>query len=91
LRIYVSNLSPDVNEDDLRKEFQIYGDVVSVILVKNRYDDSSRGFGWVEMLRVSEGQTAVTSLNKKMLKERPLVVNVTTDWSQTGSSRLRGK
>jgi len=74
-----------VNEEDVRKEFQIYGSVVSVILAKNRYDNSPRGFGWVEMLRDAEGRVAVNCLNGKVLKERSLVVKVTADWSQAGS------
>lgn len=91
MRIYVSNLSPEVTDENLREEFQIYGSVVSVILAKNRYDNSPRGFGWVEMLRVSEGQTAVNCLNGKILKERSLVAKVTADWSEAGSIRPREK
>jgi RNA recognition motif-containing protein len=87
LRIYVSNLSPEVTEEILREDFQKYGSVVSVILAKNRYDNKHRGFGWVEMLRVSEGQDAVSNLNGKILKEHPLVVKAIADWSQAGSTR----
>jgi RNA recognition motif-containing protein len=91
LRIYVSNLSPEVTSENIREEFQVYGIVVSVILAKNRYDNSPRGFGWVEMLRSSEGQTAVKDLNGKIIKERSLVAKVTTDWSEAGSTKPREK
>jgi len=86
LRIYVRNLSTEVTEEELRREFRAFGEVTSVIIVKNRYDGSSRGFGFVEMLRTPEGQAAITNLNGKVLKKGLIFCNAIQDWSDFGGT-----
>jgi len=75
MNIYVGNLSYDVTEDELRKEFEAYGQVSSVSIMKDRYSGQSKGFGFVEMPTLSEGQAAINGLNGKKVKERVLTVN----------------
>ena len=86
MRIYVRNLSTEVTEEELRHEFRAFGEVTSVIIVKNRYYGSSRGFGFVEMLRTPEGQVAITNLNGKVLKEDSIFCNAIRDWSEFGGT-----
>ncbi len=75
MNIYVGNLSYDMTEDELRQEFEVYGQVTSVSVVADRYTGRSRGFGFVEMPSVSEGQAAISGLNGKTVKERALSVS----------------
>jgi cold-inducible RNA-binding protein len=75
MKIYVGNLSYDVTEEELRKEFEAFGEVVSVNIITDKYTGRARGFAFVEMAKVSEGQAAITGLNGKTLAERTLVVN----------------
>ena len=75
MRIYVGNLSYDVTEDDLRSEFSAFGKVGSVSIVTDKYSGRSKGFAFVDMPAVSEGQQAISGLNGKTLKERTLTVN----------------
>ncbi len=75
MKIYVGNLSYDVTEEELRQEFGAFGEVESVNIITDKYSGRPRGFGFVEMASVSEGQAAITSLNGKTLKERTLTVN----------------
>jgi len=75
VNIYVGNLSRDVTEDELRQEFEPFGQVVSVNLIKDRYSGQSRGFGFVEMATKAEGQAAIEGLKGKLLKDRTLDVN----------------
>jgi RNA recognition motif-containing protein len=75
VKIYVGNLSYDVTEDELRKEFEAFGKVESVAIPTDRYSGRPRGFAFVEMPLVAEGQAAIEGLNNKMLKDRPLKVN----------------
>jgi cold-inducible RNA-binding protein len=76
VKIYVGNLPSEVNEEELRKEFEAFGEVTSVDIITDKYSGRPRGFGFVEMASVSEGQAAITGLNGKTLKERTLNVNV---------------
>jgi len=75
VNIYVGNLSRDVTEDELRQEFEPFGQVVSVNIIKDRYSGQSRGFGFVEMATKAEGQAAIDGLKDKLLQERTLDVN----------------
>ncbi|HEX74555.1 MAG TPA: RNA-binding protein [Dehalococcoidia bacterium] len=75
MNIYVGNLSSEVTEEDLRQEFEAFGEVTSVNMITDKYSGRPRGFGFVEMASVSEGQAAITALNGKTLKERTLNVN----------------
>jgi len=76
MKIYVGNLSYEVTEEDLRQEFEAFGAVTSIDIIKDKYSGRPKGFGFVEMASVSEGQAAITGLNGKTLKERTLNVNV---------------
>ena len=75
MNIYVGNLSREVTEDELRKEFEAFGAVTSVNIIKDRYSGESRGFAFVEMSTKSEAQAAISGLNGKSLGERTLSVS----------------
>ena len=75
MKIYVGNLSFDVTEEELRTEFVAFGKVESVSIIKDKYSGRAKGFAFVEMPSVSEGQGAITGLNGKTLKDRTLIVN----------------
>ena len=76
MNIYVGNLSLEMTEDELRKEFTEFGEVVSVTIMNDKYIGSGqpRGYGYVEMPSKSEGTTAIANIEGKKLKNR--VVNV---------------
>ncbi len=76
MNIYVGNLSLDVTEEELRREFMAFGEVISVTIMNDKYIGSgqSRGYGFVEMPSVSEGQAAITALNGKTLRYRTIEV-----------------
>jgi len=75
MKIYVGNLSFDVTEEELRTEFAAFGKVESVSIITDKYTGRAKGFAFVEMPSVSEGQAAITGLNGKTLKDRTLTVN----------------
>jgi RNA recognition motif-containing protein len=90
LKIYVGNLSRDVTEDELRKEFEAFGKVDSVTIVRDRYSGQPRGFGFVEMPTKAEGQAAIAGLNGKTLGDRTLSVNEARPRSDTRGGGFRG-
>jgi RNA recognition motif-containing protein len=75
MNIYVGNLAHDVTEDELRGAFEAFGEVASASVIKDKYTQESRGFGFVEMPTQSQGQAAVTGLNGTDLKGRALRVD----------------
>ena len=86
MNIYVGNLSFEVSEDDLKVEFEAFGQVDSVAIIKDKFSDRSRGFGFVEMADDTEAQAAITALHGKEVKGRALVVNQ----ARTPSAEGRG-
>jgi len=75
MNIYVGNLSNEVTEEDLKQAFETFGQVESANIIKDKYTNRSKGFGFVEMASKAEGQAAIDGLNGKELKGKTLNVN----------------
>jgi RNA recognition motif-containing protein len=75
MKIYVGNVSFDTTEEELRQEFLAFGKVESVNIITDKYSGRPKGFAFVEMPSVSEGQAAIAALNGKTLKDRTLTVD----------------
>jgi len=65
MRIYAGNLPYNVTEDELREKFAEYGEVVDVLVVKDRISGQSKGFGFVDMPNDSEAQQAIDALDNQ--------------------------
>jgi cold-inducible RNA-binding protein len=75
MKMFIGNLSHDISEDELRKEFAAFGAVDSVVLIKDKFSGTPKGFGFVEMPVRSEAEAAIAGLNDKDIKGRKIVVN----------------
>jgi len=76
IEIYVGNLSYDLTEDRLRKEFEAFGKVNSARIITNRFNGKSKGFGFVHMPNADEVDAAIKALGDKDLLGRRLKCNV---------------
>lgn len=92
MNIYVGNLSLDVTEGELRREFTVFGDVLSVTVMNDKYIGSgqSRGYAFVEMSSPSEGQAAIAALNGKILQHRTINVIQALPLSDNGGDGSHG-
>ena len=75
IEIYVGNLSYDMTEAQMRKEFEKYGVVKSARIITHRFNQRSKGFGFVEMPDRPEAEAAIKALNNKDILGRKLRVN----------------
>lgn len=87
MKIFVGNLSRDVNDEDLRKAFESFGKVESATVVGDKFTKESRGFGFVEMPSASEAQSAISGMNGKELKGRAVNVNEARPREERGGGR----
>jgi len=76
MNIYISNLSFDVNDSDLKELFEEYGSVSSAKVITDKFSGKSRGFGFVEMDNDEEGQRAIEELNQAEYDGKVINVSV---------------
>jgi cold-inducible RNA-binding protein len=74
-KIYVGNLSFDVDNASLQGLFTPFGDVRSAEVIHDRDTGRSKGFGFVEMGDDNAAQEAIRGLNETQHNGRPLTVN----------------
>lgn len=76
MNIYVGNLSREVTDEELQREFMAFGEVVSITIMNNRHIGSgqSKRYGFVEMPSKSGGQAAIIALDGKSLRDRTIDV-----------------
>ena len=69
MNLYISNLSYNISDEDLRLLFADYGEITSAKVIMDRETGRSRGFGFVEL---SDDELA-----KKAIEELNQVINIT--------------
>jgi RNA recognition motif-containing protein len=75
MNIYVSNLSFNIQDDDLRQFFAPYGEVTSAQIINDRETGRSRGFGFVEMADEAASKKAIEELNGTSVDNRTITVS----------------
>jgi RNA recognition motif-containing protein len=75
MNIFVGNVAYASTEEGLRKEFEIFGVVSKVAILKDRVTGIPRGFGFVEMVSKEEAEAAISALNGKEVLGLVLNVN----------------
>jgi cold-inducible RNA-binding protein len=74
-KLYVGNLTFDVQESDLRDLFTPHGPITEVNVVMDRVTGRARGFAFVTLATQEGTNAAIQALNGKEWKGRALTVN----------------
>jgi RNA recognition motif-containing protein len=74
-RLFVGNLSWDINDDEFKKMFEPFGEIISAEIVKDRATNRSRGFGFVEFATEEAATNAKQGMNGKEIKGRTIKVD----------------
>ena len=86
MNIYVGNLSRKATEEAVRSVFAVYGEVTEVKLVRDKYTNEMRGFGFVEMPSKSDALKAIENASGYELDGRRLVVSEARPRKEPSSS-----
>ncbi len=78
-KIYVGNMNYATTEDSLKNAFSQYGEVVSAVVIRDRYTEQSKGFGFVEMADDGAAEAAIAGLNGTEFEGRRIRVNQAED------------
>ena len=74
MNIYVSSLSFNNGDQDLKELFSGYGEVSSAKVIMDRETNRSKGFGFVEMADQASGERAIAELNGTQFNGRAIGV-----------------
>lgn len=74
-KLYVGNLSYEVDDHSLNALLAEHGAVISAHVISDRDTGRSRGFGFVEMETEAEAKAAISALSGRTVDGRSLTVN----------------
>lgn len=74
-KLFVGGLSYNTDVEEIRELFSQAGEVVSANIIKDKFSNQSRGFGFVEMATEEQAAEAIKRFNGAQLGGRNLVVN----------------
>lgn len=75
MNLYISNLSYNISDEDLRQLFAVYGEITSAKVIMDRETGRSRGFGFVELSDDELAKKAIEELNQASYDGK--VINIT--------------
>ena len=75
MKIFIGNMSSEINEDDLRSAFEKYGTVDEIEIVKDYDTHQSTGNGFVKMRSKEAGKAAIEALDGKAFKGQVISVH----------------
>lgn len=75
MNLYISNLSYNISDEDLRLLFADYGEITSAKVIMDRETGRSRGFGFVELSDDELAKKAIEELNQVSYDGK--VINIT--------------
>ena len=88
--LFVGNLANEVTDEDLRVNFSEAGKVITVNIIKDKYNGLSKGFGFVEMESEKDAQEAIKMFNGGTLRGKSITVNEARPKKDFGGGGYRG-
>jgi RNA recognition motif-containing protein len=74
-KLYVGNLPFAIDNKQLEELFAKFGEVTEAIVIINKFNGRSKGFGFVTFKEEKDAETAIKEMNQAEVMERKLVVN----------------
>jgi cold-inducible RNA-binding protein len=74
-KLFVGGLSYNTEVDEIRDLFAQAGEVVSASIVRDKFTNQSRGFGFVEMATEEQAADAIKRFNGAKVGGRSIVVD----------------
>lgn len=75
VNLYIKNLNEIIDDAKLKEEFQTFGTITSVKVMRDD-NGKSKGFGFVSFSSPEEANKAITEMNGSMLLDKPLYVSL---------------
>jgi len=88
-KIYIGNLPFKTNDADLTEIFAQFGEIKEIALIKDRYSNEFKGFGFITYANQTSAESAL-SMNGKDFGGRPMKVNMAREEDRSGGRRPGG-
>ena len=75
MKLYVGNLSKQINDAQLNDLAVPFGTLVSAVVATERSSGESKGFGFIEYSNADEGKAAIAGLDGREVNGQALKVN----------------
>lgn len=75
MHIQVSNVSSNIIDSDLQKLFAAYGEVYSVVILRNKLNGRSRGTAMIDMVNAHQGRQAIECLDGTIIDGQAIMVS----------------
>jgi len=89
-KVFIGNLSFDTRENDLRDDFEKFGEIKDVYLPSDRMTGRPRGFGFVTFTDGRDADDAVRDMDGRDIDGRRVTVNIAKARAPLGSDRGGG-
>ena len=76
MNLYVKNLDDSITDDFFRETFAQFGTITSARIMRDPAAAASKGFGFICYSSPEEATRAVTEMNGKILRSKPIVVTL---------------
>ncbi|MCK5883513.1 MAG: hypothetical protein KAG61_07475 [Bacteriovoracaceae bacterium] len=73
-KLYIGNIPFTTDEDQLKEMFAEFGEVSLAKIVRNSYNNKSKGYGFIEMEKQQDANNVIAALNGKDMGGRELTV-----------------
>jgi RNA recognition motif-containing protein len=88
MKLYIGNLSKQVNDAQLSELAAPYGKIVSANVATERSSGASKGFAFVEFSTADEANAAIAGLHGRDINGQALVVNESKPRSERPAARF---
>jgi len=75
VKLFVGGISWGTTNDSLKDLFAKFGNVVSSVVITDKFSGKSKGFGFVEMETEKEAEEAIKQLDNTEFDGRNIIVN----------------
>jgi len=90
MKLFVAGLPFDVDDQELKEMFEVYGSVTSAKVINDRETGKSRGFGFVEFSDKAHAEAAIKALDGGSLEGKQLTVKQAEDRPKGGGGSRGG-
>ncbi len=75
-QIFIGNLPVEFDNNELQQYFVQFGEIIQVIIIREKNTKRSRGFGFITFVTASAAQEAIAVMDGTLIKERRVRVTL---------------